>query len=45
MNIMSGSSWFDRHPVVLGCVLVAESVHRRLQVRSWAHAVVARFEA
>ena len=45
MNIMSGSTWFDRHPVVLGCVLVAESVHRRLQVRSWAHAVVARFVA
>ena len=45
MNIMSGSTWFDRHPVVLGGVLVAESVHRRLQVRSWAHAVVVRFVA
>jgi SAM-dependent methyltransferase len=43
MNVMSGSSWFDRHPVVLSAVLVVEAVQQRLQVRSWAHAMVVRF--
>jgi SAM-dependent methyltransferase len=39
MTVMSGSTWFDDHPVLLSGVLVLEAVHRRLQRPSWAHSV------
>jgi hypothetical protein len=45
MNVMSGSTWFDRHPVVLSNVLLLEAVQRRLRIRSWAHAMIVRFVA
>jgi len=45
MNIMSGSSWFDRHPVILSNVLLLEAAQRRLRIRSWSHAMIVRFTA
>jgi len=42
MSVMSGSRWFDRHPLLLAAILLLESVHERLQLSSWAHSVMLR---
>ncbi len=42
MPIMSGSSWFDRHPFVLAALVALEAAHEKLQRPAWAHGVVMR---
>ncbi len=44
MSVMSGSRWFDRHPVLLAGLLLVETVHDRLRIPSWAHSVMLRLE-
>ena len=39
LPVMSGSSWFDRHPFLLSFLLFLEAVHDRLQRPGWAHGV------
>ncbi len=43
MTVMSGSTWFDRHPVLLAGVLVVEAAHQKLRRPSWGHGVCVRF--
>jgi ubiquinone/menaquinone biosynthesis C-methylase UbiE len=45
MPVMSGSSWFDRHPFLLSGLLGIEAIHEKLQRPSWAHGVVMRLRA
>jgi len=42
MAVMSGSRWFDRHPILMAGILLLETVHDRLQFPSWAHSVMLR---
>jgi SAM-dependent methyltransferase len=45
MSVMSGSAWFDRHPLLLAMLLVVESLHLRLRYPSWGHSVCLRLTA
>ena len=45
MPVMSGSAWFDRHPGLLGSLLLIEAVHKALNRPSWAHSVCVRFRS
>jgi SAM-dependent methyltransferase len=40
MSVLSGSSWFDRHPPMLAGLLLLEALHSRLRRPSWAHSAV-----
>jgi SAM-dependent methyltransferase len=42
MTVMSGSAWFDRHPLLLAALLVLEAIHLRLGRPTWAHGVCYR---
>ena len=42
MPVMSGSAWFDEHPLLLAALMVIEGVHDVLRRPSWAHAVCIR---
>jgi ubiquinone/menaquinone biosynthesis C-methylase UbiE len=39
MTVMSGSTWFDDHPLLLSGILMIEAAHTRLQRPTWAHGV------
>jgi SAM-dependent methyltransferase len=43
MPVMSGSTWFDRHPGLLGSLLLLEAAHAALKRPSWAHSVCVLF--
>ena len=43
MSVMSGSQWFDKHPLLLAGLVTLEAVHGVLRLPSWAHAVVLRY--
>jgi hypothetical protein len=43
MTVMSGSTWFDRHPVLLAGMLMLEGLHQRVRRPSWGHGVCIRF--
>jgi SAM-dependent methyltransferase len=38
-SVFSGSMFFDRHPVLLACLVFIEAIHRALRFVSWAHGV------
>jgi hypothetical protein len=40
MPVMSGSSWFDEHPLLLSGVLILEGIHETLRRPSWGHSVM-----
>ena len=42
MAVMSGSRWFDKHPLLMAGLLLVETIHDRLQCASWAHSVMLR---
>ena len=42
MSVMSGSEWFDQHPVLLSGLLLVEALHEKLRRPSWAHSVMLR---
>ncbi len=39
LPVLSGSTWFDRHPFLLAILLFIEAVHDVLRRPSWAHGV------
>jgi SAM-dependent methyltransferase len=42
MSVMSGSAWFDEHPLLLSGLLLLEAVHELARRPSWAHSVMLR---
>lgn len=40
MSVMSGSRWFDQHPILLSALFFLEAVHDILQFPSWGHSVL-----
>jgi 2-polyprenyl-3-methyl-5-hydroxy-6-metoxy-1,4-benzoquinol methylase len=42
MSVMSGSRWFDQHPIVLSALFFLEAIHDILQFPSWGHSVLLR---
>jgi SAM-dependent methyltransferase len=45
MSIFSGSSFFDRHLVLMAGILVLEAIHDLLKAPSWAHSVCLKLRA
>ena len=44
MSVMSGSRWFDQHPIVLSALFFLEAIHDILQFPSWGHSVLLRLK-
>jgi len=44
MSVMSGSRWFDQHPIVLSALFLLEAIHDILQFPSWGHSVLLRLK-
>lgn len=38
-SVFSGSMFFDRHPILLACLVFIEALHRTFRLVSWAHGV------
>lgn len=45
MSVMSGSGWFDEHPLLLSGLMLLEAIHRALRRPSWAHSFMVRATA